>query len=127
MPELYLKGLPTAEAIKEYLLTMGQGNPYGFYKIWRQLKKATSYKAVCSMFWVLKEIGLIESVRYEPSKFSGFKKHYYRVAPGRAEDPAWQNPQAELYPDVALGGSGYAELKKLGLKPKGGRRSKYEI
>lgn len=123
--ELFLKGLPTSEAAREFLLIMGEGNAYAFWKLWRRFKKVTSYKAICSMFYVLREIGLIESVRYAPSKFSGFKKHFFRVKPGMEDSPKWRNPQAELYPDVRLGGSGYAELKKLGLKPKGGRALKY--
>lgn len=119
-----LKGKQTSEAIQEYLLTMKEGNPYGFYKIFSQLKPTISYASVRLLFWVLHEIGLIESIRFEPS-MRGFRKHFYRVIPGRETDTRWYHPLGELYPDTKLGKTGYAELKKKGLKPKGGRNRAY--
>jgi hypothetical protein len=122
--QFYLEGLPAGEAIREYLRTVGAGYPYGFYKIWRQYKKTTSYAAVRRYFWILKEIGLIESAGYSPSEH-GFKKHLYRIVPGMEDDKRWQSPQAELYPDTGLGSKGYKKLEEKGLTPKGGRAKKY--
>ena len=120
---VWLGELTASEAIREYLLTVKEGHPYGFWKIWRQFKKRTSYQAVRRLFWILKEIGLIEPVRFETSK-APFKKHLYRIVPETAEDPRWFRPQTELYPDTALGRR-YREMIEKGLKPKGGRRPRY--
>lgn len=114
----------TGEAIREYLLTIKEGYPYAFYKIWRQFKKKTSYDSIRRYFYILEEIGLIESIRFEKGK-SPFPKHYYRIVPGMEDDPRWMHPQSELWPDTKLGKKGYAKLRKRGLKPKGGRRPQY--
>lgn len=119
-----LAGKQLSEAIRDYLLTMKEGNPYGFYKIFSQLKPTTSYATIRLYFWILNEIGLIESTRFAPSK-KGFRKHFYRIVKGREEDTRWYHPQSELYPDTLLGKRGYEELRKKGLKPKGGRNPKY--
>jgi len=121
---LTLEGMATGEAIREYLLTVKRGNPYGFYKLFRQVKGVTSYHAVRNYFWILKEILLIRPVGTEPSK-RGFKKHMYEIVPGKEEDPAWWHPQMELYPDTKLGRRGYAKMEARGLKPRGGRARKY--
>lgn len=119
-----LAGKHLSEAIRDYLLTMKEGNPYGFYKLFSQLKPTTSYASVRLYFWILSEIGLIESVRFAPSK-RGFKKHLYQIVKGQETDTRWWHPQGELYPDTMLGRAGYAVLKKKGLKPKGGRNRAY--
>ena len=121
---IVLEGMPIGEAIREYLQTLKKGNPYGFYQIYRQFKKTTSYHAVWRYFWILKQLGLIQSAGFEPSK-TQFKKHLFSLVPGRIDDAAWFHPQAELYPITKLGSKGYAALKKRGLKPKGGRAKKY--
>ena len=121
---IVLEGMPIGEAIREYLQTVGKGNPYGFYQIYRQFKKTTSYQAVWYYFWILQQLGLIQSAGYQPSK-ARFKKHMFSLTPGKVDDPAWFHPQSELYPITKLGSKGYAALKKKGLKPKGGRARKY--
>jgi len=121
---LFLGGMATGEAIKEYLQTVKRGNPYGFYKSFRQFKETTSYAAIRKYFYILREIGLIHPVGTEPSK-QGFKKHMYEIAPGKEDDPAWWHPQMELYPGTALGKQGYAKLEAQGLKPHGGRAKQY--
>jgi len=118
---LELAGLNTGEAIREWLRIVEEGNPYGFYKLFRQVKPSTSYDSIRRYFWLLKEIGLIESVRFEKAK-TGFRKHFYKMVEKRVEDPAWWHPQIALYPDTALGSSGYRALAEKGLKPRGGRR-----
>lgn len=124
MAVLVLEGFTASEAIREYLLALGEGYPYGFWKLWRRFKKKTSYKAVRQLFWTLKEIGLIETARWERGT-TPFRKHLYRAVPGKEDDVRWFRPQQELYPATALGGSGYAKLKQQGLEPKGGRREQY--
>lgn len=118
-----LEDLRAGEAIREYLQTMDEGNPYGFYKLWRQVKKRTSYQSVRRYFWILEELGLIEFVRAEPSK-APFRKRMYHIVSGMEDDPRWYHPQSELYPDTALGRR-HREMVERGLKPKGGRRPKY--
>jgi len=95
--ELYLLYLTTNEAIREYLLTMGEGYSYGFWKIWRQFKKKTSYASIRRNFWILKELRLIESVRFEKDK-TPFRKHIYRIVPGMEDDPRWMHPEEALWP-----------------------------
>jgi len=119
-----LAGMGTGEAIREYLLTVKEGNPYEFFKVYSMFSKRVSYDSVRRYFWILKEIGLIEPVRFEVGK-APFRKHLYRIVPGREDDPRWLRPQIELYPDTRLGRKGYEKLRKKGLKPKGGRRRKY--
>jgi len=119
---LELAGLNTGEAIREWLRIVGEGNPYAFYKLFRQVKPSTSYDSIRRYFWILKEIGLIESVRFEEAAPKQFRKHFYKLVPERIEDPAWWAPQTYFYPDTGLGSSGYRALAEKGLKPRGGRR-----
>jgi len=122
---LDLSGLDTGEAIKKYLKIEKKGNPYGFFKIFRQFKE-TSYAAVGKYFWTLKEIGLIRPAGLEPSKtMCGWKKHMYELVPGKENDPSWNHAIRELYPDTRLKKRDYAKLKAQGLKPHGGRSRKY--
>jgi hypothetical protein len=121
---LELAGMTIGEAIREYLQTVHRGNPYSFYKIYRQFKKTTSYEAVWRYFWILKQIGLIQPLGTAPSK-AYFRKRLYQLVPGKEEDVAWWHPQMELYPGTKLGSKGYAKMKAQGLKPRGGRARKY--
>lgn len=126
---LYLENLTVGEAIREYLRTMGSGNPYGFYKLWRQVKKVTSYDSIRKTFWILKQLGLIEFAGYghETKGFTkAFRKRFYRITRGMKEDERWRSAQSELYPDTGLGSKGYAKLAEKGLKPKGGRAFQIE-
>jgi hypothetical protein len=116
--------MATGEAIREYLLTTKKGNPYGFFKVFRQFKESTSYASVSTFFYVLKEIGLIQPAGTEPSK-QGWSKHMYEITPGREKDPAWTHAERELYPGTRLKKKDYAKLKAQGLKPHGGRARKY--
>jgi hypothetical protein len=117
--------MSTGEAIREYLQTMKRGNPYAFYKNFRQFKETTSYAAVSTYFWILNEIGLIRPSGSEPSKRGPWSKHMYEITPGKEDDPAWTNAERELYPGTALKKKDYARLRVQGLKPKGGRARKY--
>lgn len=119
-----LEGLNTGVAIREYLTTVGEGNPYGFYKLYKEVKETTSYSSIRRYFYILEEIGLIRGTRWVESK-APRKKHLYEAVPERLDDPAWLRPQIELYPDTKLGRKGYERLRERGLTPKGGRREEY--
>ena len=103
-PEIPVK--LTGLAIKYFLLAVGEGNPYWFYKCFKKVKPSTSYNNVRRYFYFLKKLGLIEPVRKEPSKH-GMPKTYYRIVPGMEDDPRWFAPQAELYPETRLGAKRY--------------------
>ena len=120
---LDLESLSMGEAIREYLLTMGEGYAYGFWKIWRHIKPRSNYASVHRYFWVLQEIGLILYVRSEPGE-NRFNRRLYSITEGMEASEFWRDPLSELYPRAALGDKYYAMLEK-GLKPKGGRRPKY--
>jgi hypothetical protein len=119
-----LEGMLTGEAIREYLTTSKMGNPYGFYTVYRQFSKRVSYASVLKYFYILKELGLIRPVGFVPGK-APWRKHMYAIVKGKEADPAWPRPQIELYPSTKYGKKGYLRLKKKGLRPKGGRRTKY--
>jgi len=121
---LMLTDMQTGEAIREYLLTVKEGYAYGFYRIYKVFKPSTSYDSIRRYFYILKEIGLIEPVRFVKGK-GQWRRHYFSAVMVRIEDPAWFHPQVELYPITRHGKRGYKELRDKGLKPKGGRRTKY--
>lgn len=124
MSIVVLEGMLTGEAIREYLLKSKMGNPYGFFTTYRQVSKRVSYHSVRNYFYVLKELGLIQSVGFVPG-MAPWRKHMFTVVKGKEADPAWTHPQIELYPSTKYGKKGYLKLKKRGLRPKGGRRPKY--
>lgn len=111
LEELFLEGYGTGEAIREYLLEVDEGYPYEFYKVYRQFKPSTSYQSVRRYFYILEEIGLIESARWEESR-APIRRHLYKIR-GDPEDPRWIRPQVELYPQSALGRR-FKELKEEG-------------
>ena len=109
----------TSLFIRRYLLERGEG--YAM-EIWRALKrereklglKCGSYQSFRSNFWsVLIKLGLIEFTgREEPASRPGLKaRRYYRITPGREDDPRWRNPQGYLDPRRRLGGRRYKKLK----------------
>ena len=93
----------TGLAIREFLLEVGTGGPYDFYKEFREMKPTTSYASVRRYFWILKELGLIEFVRTAPSA-AGFPRRLYRIVPGMEDDPKWGYPQIALFPTSGFGG-----------------------
>jgi hypothetical protein len=126
MATVILEGMLTGEAIREYLLKSKMGNPYGFYKVYRQVSKRVSYASVRKYFYVLREVGLIQSVGFVPG-MAPWRKHMFAIVKGKEADPAWTHPQIELYPATKYGKKGYLKLKKKGLRPKGGRRARYYL
>jgi hypothetical protein len=101
----------TGQAIKEFLLEVGTGGPYDFYREFREMKPTTSYASVRRYFWILKELGLIEYVREAPST-AGFPRRLYRIVPGREDDPRWEFPQIALFPTSGFGGRGGKRYRK---------------
>ena len=79
-------------AIKTYLLSHGAGSPYDIYKQLRDSGVNVNYISVTNTFACLKKLGLIEFDHTEPST-KGFAKTYYRVTPGKEEDPRWAAPK----------------------------------
>ena len=96
----------TGLSIREYLLTLGEGYPYGFYRCFKKVKPSVSYESVRRYFYILKKLGLIEHVGARPSS-RGYERHYYRIVPGREDDPLWFHPQEALYPETRLGAKRY--------------------
>jgi len=108
--------LYTGLAIREYLLAVGEGSPYDFYKCFKRVKPDVKYLNVVRYFWLLKEAGLIRLVREEPPSRGYFMKRYYAVVPERVDDPAWFHPQQVKYPDTKWGKKRYWKVKLGGLR-----------
>lgn len=109
----------TGLAIREYLLHVGEGYPYEFYKCFKKVKPSTSYDSVKRYFFFLRKLGLIEVVRVEPrrtpeGKTYGIPRTYYRIVPGAEGDHRWFAPQAEYYPQTRLGAKRYVPKYKAG-------------
>jgi hypothetical protein len=102
----------TGLAIRQYLMDMGEGSPYDFYKCFKKFKPTVSYKNVAYYFYLLHRAGLIQRVRSEPSSRGGFDKSIYRIVPGKEDDPGWLHPQQIFYPETRLGGRRYRRIKE---------------
>ena len=108
-PEITIKW--TGLAIREYLLSVGEGSPYDFYKCFKRVKPDTSYKNIAYYFYLLKRAGLITPVRKEPSSRGGFDRTVYRIVPGMENHPGWLHPQQIFYPDTKWGRKRYWRVK----------------
>jgi len=102
--------LYTGLAIRDYLLAVGEGSPYHFYKCFKRIKPTTSYKSVVYYFYLLRRAGLIELVRTEPSSRRGFDVSIYRIVPGKEAAIEWLHPQQVFYPQTKLGAKRYKRL-----------------
>ena len=114
----------TGLAIREYLLQVGEGYPYEFYTIFREIKPTTSYDSVRRYFYILKEIGLITPTRKVKGR-GNFPIQLYMITPGMENDPRWAAPQSELYPATKLGRNRYIEAKQSGAPIPRGRSPRY--
>jgi len=79
-------------AIRRMLVERGEVSPWD---AWLELRAEAglAYMTVTRYFHVLRTIGLIEEARREPnSKLSPIPKVYYRIKPGKEDDPCWFNP-----------------------------------
>lgn len=95
---------PTGLFIRDYLKEHGVGYSQ---EMWRQLKVARATQGLTTgsydnfrsnYIWVLKKLGLIEEVRQETVRPEWFRRRYYRIAPGRENDPRWAHPQIAIDP-----------------------------
>jgi len=109
-PELPYKY--TGLAIREYLLSVGAGSPYDFWKCFRHVSPRTSYGSVIRYFYILKRAGLIEPVGVVDSYKKGIPKTLYRIVPGRESDEGWFHPQQIFYPETKLGKKRYVLRRK---------------
>jgi hypothetical protein len=108
------------EFIGDTLLREGPRHIQELYRRYKALLKANGYKKFPSRavfgqyFWLLREMGLIEFDHaevpapwagegpagrrmprtYRPRAGSPAPRHYYRIVPGKEDDPGWNKPQA---------------------------------
>jgi len=95
-------------------MAVGEGSPNDFYKVFRKVKKKTSYASVRRYFYILKRLGLIEPTRRVWGRGT-IPKQLYRIVPGKEVAPEWAHPQVELYPATRWGGARYEKAKERGL------------
>jgi len=88
---------PVSMAIRAYLKGKGEGSAGDFYKDYKSFKPSTSYNSITRYFWMLKEMGLIVSVRKEVSK-APIPKTIYKIVSDLINDPRWKSPQKALWP-----------------------------
>lgn len=102
MTEVELTEALTGLAIREYLLTVREGNPNDFLKAFRKIKKKTSYASVRRYFYICRRLGLIEPTRRVLGR-GPIPRQLYRIVPGMEDAPEWLHPQIALYPLTRLG------------------------
>jgi hypothetical protein len=111
-PELSVR--LTGLAIREYLLAMGKGSPYDFYRCFKRVNPRASYRTIAIYFYLLKRAGLIEVVERVPGSRGAIDKTYYRIVPGMEDHPDWIHPQQIFYPETRLGKKRYKPKREGG-------------
>ena len=111
MSEVELKEALAGLAIREFLISVGEGCPNDFYKAYRRVKKTASYESARRYFYILKKLGLVEPTRREWGK-GYIPRQLYRICVGAESDPRWGAPQAALYPETRLGSRRYRKAKE---------------
>jgi len=111
--------VPTGVFIRDYLLEHKEAY---CQEIWRALKKerqkfglkvCTYHSFYNNYIRILKKLGLITEVRRETGTRPELKQRvYYKITPGRENDPRWVAPQAALHPETRLGKKRYKKKKK---------------
>ncbi len=77
--------------IRRALLYEGKISPYDF---WKQYRPDVSYSYIKSVFWILKQLGLIRPAEKTWNKTnSPYGKVYYEIVPGKENDECWASPQ----------------------------------
>jgi len=112
--EVVITEVLTGLAIRQYLLQVVEGNPNDFYKLFRKVKRKTSYGSVRRYFYILRRLGLIEPTRRVPGR-GPIPRQLYRIVPGMEDAEEWMHPQVALYPATRWGGARYARAKERGL------------
>jgi hypothetical protein len=96
-----------ARALHDVFVEKSELCPAAARRLLRQAGRKTSYVTVQRLFYDLRQIGLIEFTHSEPGK-APIDKRYYRIIPGKEDDPRWDTyPHYELYPSAKLGGLKY--------------------
>jgi len=121
---------PTGRFIRDFLVKHGEGYAQ---EIWRKLKEARASEGLscCSLqsfrtnyIYVLKRLGLIESVRTERVRAEWHSRVYYQIVPGKEKALEWNAPQKAFDPRRGLGAKRYkreklkAEVETRGRPPK---------
>ena len=102
----HIKRQGIASRLRTLFVENGELYLYEAHRLLRKERKA-SYQSVVRLFYDLRQLGLIEFVRSEPSP-APIAKRYYRITPGMEDDPRWGGyPHHELYPSSRLGGLKY--------------------
>jgi len=98
-PPVHWKGGPgMGERLRDLFKEKGELSASDAYRMLR-LERRTSYQAVLRLFYDLRRLGLIEFVRAEPTP-TGIEKRYYRIVPGKEEDPRWVGAHHKLFGEV---------------------------
>lgn len=88
--------------IRGHLLDVGEDYPYRMWKFYNQFclyarkrgafLPTVSYVSFVRYIHLLKDLGLIEKVREEPSKKKGIMRSYYKVVEANLRSHYWINP-----------------------------------
>lgn len=99
----------------------GELCPSEAYRLLKKERK-TSYQAVQRLFYDLRQLGLIEFTKSEPSP-TPIDRRYYRISPGMEGDSRWNgNPHHVLYPSSRLGALKYEPGTSTGRAIEHGRK-----
>jgi len=130
LPWIHPTGLFIRDYLKEHKVAY-------VYEMWNALREARlaaglvdaeGRTRVCTYdnfmrnyIYLLKKLGLIELVRKAPSKRAGAElpRYYYRIVPGRENDPRWAHPQIAYDPrrGAPRYRRPYAKIRKKKLIP----------
>ena len=110
------------ESIRNWLLLNETGSASEFWRfVWRRVRPTSSYKAVAHMFYILRQIKLIERTSVKTWTLFDKDHHgtdaqvFYRIVPGKEGDPTWMRGQQELYAATIVGGRRYEKFKEENL------------
>jgi hypothetical protein len=98
-----------ARWIRGYLLEVGEDYGYRTWKKYRDFQlraglKPVTYRAFLTYFWLLQQMGLLERTREEPgARTPHLPRIYYRVVPGKRDDPLWSKNPYSWIREVSLG------------------------
>lgn len=115
----------TSLLIRDFFMKYRRGSPSQVHFYVKSMKKRYGYKAptyysTWKYLWILRQIGLIRRIGYEPNTYGPTKqKPIYEAVPEKLSDSAWQHPQSTLYPATRLGAERYRKLKEAGIEPRG--------
>jgi len=118
------RGIPFVELprtyywLREYMLEKKEANPYGFYLAYKD-RPGITYNSIRRIFYVLRQLDVIEFVREEPPGRAGQPKRFYRIKPDKTDLAYWAKAHIRLYPEALLGRRRYRLAKRAGKVPAG--------